>query len=671
MRTPVVIASALAVLVAGGAGAAVVVHQRGEAEQDRRARAAITALADGWSRRDLTGVPFADPDAAASLAPATTGLQASAVEVRPGKVTRDGELARADVEVSWTLPGGLRWTYPVPVTARRAGQAWLLQPPAQGSYWHPQLPVGAAMSLTRTPAERGDLLDRAGEALMPQGRVYPVQLDPGRATADVATRLERLVGEKAGVLAGRLAAAKRSGSKAPIAVITYRERDFQRLRADLDALPGVIYPATTQPLGPTREFGQPLLGSFGEVTAEVVQSSGGRYQAGDRAGLSGLQGRYDATLAGTPTVRVVITGDQASAPLFERPGTPGTDVALTLDPRVQAAAEKALVGTGEVPSALVAVDVATGEVLASANRPAFGFDRALTGRFPPGSAFKIASTYALLSTGRVALTTPVSCPARFVVDGRAFRNFEGESLGSPTFRQDVQHSCNTAFVQLAARLEPDDLQRAAAALGVGAGWGRELGVPNAVDGSVPVTTGATDQAAATIGQGRVLVSPLALAVMSGSVARGSYVPPRLLRTATAAPDSPAPSDSPAVSDETAASSAAPSAAPSSTPSSAPSAAPTAQPEPTPLDADAVAALRTVLRDVVTGGTATVLADTPGGPVSGKTGTAEFGSATPPRTHAWFTGYQGSIAFAVVVEEGRSGGSVAAPIAKAFLTELAR
>ena len=78
----------------------------------------------------------------------------------------------------------------------------------------------------------------------------------------------------------------------------------------------------------------------------------------------------------------------------------------------------------------------------------------------------------------------------------------------------------------------------------------------------------------------------------------------------------------------------------------------------------------MLRSVVTEGTATALAGAPGGPVFGKTGTAEFGTATPPKTHAWFTGYQGDIAFAVLVEEGRSGGSVAAPIARSFLTALA-
>ncbi len=67
----------------------------------------------------------------------------------------------------------------------------------------------------------------------------------------------------------------------------------------------------------------------------------------------------------------------------------------------------------------------------------------------------------------------------------------------------------------------------------------------------------------------------------------------------------------------------------------------------------------------------MLRNTPGGPVRGKTGTAEHGNDPDALPRIWFTGYQGDVAFAVLVEEGKSGGTVAAPIAKEFLTNLAR
>ena len=72
-----------------------------------------------------------------------------------------------------------------------------------------------------------------------------------------------------------------------------------------------------------------------------------------------------------------------------------------------------------------------------------------------------------------------------------------------------------------------------------------------------------------------------------------------------------------------------------------------------------------MRGVVTGGTGTA-ANVPGAPVFGKTGTAEFGTAQPPQTHAWFVGYRGDLAVAVLVEGGGVGGRVAAPIAATFL-----
>ena len=180
-----------------------------------------------------------------------------------------------------------------------------------------------------------------------------------------------------------------------------------------------------------------------------------------------------------------------------------------------------------MPSALVAVDVKTGDVLASANSPELGFDRAMTGHYPPGSAFKIATTYSLLTRARSRPTTPVTCPKNFVVDGRSYKNFEGESLGTPDFTTDFAHSCNTAFVQLSTKLGDDDLAKAAAALGL-TGWAKTLGVANAFDASIPTNNGKTDKASASIGQGRNVTSPLALAVLAANVARGSAIAPAVV-----------------------------------------------------------------------------------------------------------------------------------------------
>jgi Cell division protein FtsI/penicillin-binding protein 2 len=254
-------------------------------------------------------------------------------------------------------------------------------------------------------------------------------------------------------------------------------------------------------------------------------------------------------------------------------------------------------------------------------------NRALLGHYAPGSTFKMVTTLALLQDGLKPSDT-VACPATATVQGRSFRNYESEQLGSVPFRTDFAKSCNTAFVGLSKQLLPDDLQHTAASLGIGTPW--HLGT-DVFSGSVPANESAVDRAAAAFGQGRTEVSPLALAVATASVARGSFVPPTL------------------VVDDAVASA----------------------PQSAKLPAGPVHTLQSLMRDVVTSGTGTALRSVPGGAVHAKTGTAEFGTEKPPRTRAWITGWQGDIAFAVLVEEGSSGGAVAGPVAARFLTLLSQ
>ncbi len=618
--------AAVLVVVAVGAG----LWWRGEQRKDDAARAVLTALAAGWAKRSLTdpAVPFKDTQVRDSFATTFADMGSAPVTAKVDHFSRSGDTASATIAVAWTVADDRTWDYSVPFGAAYDGKQWQVTTSGTGSPWVPGLAAGATVALQRVWGQRGDILDADGKALMPMGEVYPVQLDPTRATAATAAALERLTGVKAGSLVTQLEKAQKAGSRAPIPVITYRRADFDKLAVKLDALKGVIYPRTEQPLARTRTFGQPLLGSFGPVSAQMVTDGKGRYVASDRAGLSGLQGQYDQTLGGTPGVQVTAS---TGAVLFEKKAVDGTDIHTSLDPTVQDAAEKAIATTGGTPSALVAVDVRSGEIAAVANNPALGFDRALTGQYPPGSTMKIATTYALLTGGKATPTTRTSCPKTYTVDGRAFHNFEGESLGTPTLNLNFAHSCNTAFIQLGEKLDSSALEKAANALGLGADWASTLGVDGTYAGSVPVTQGGTDHAASVIGQGRVLASPVAMAVVAGSVARGSFIAPTLVQS--------------------------PSTGASTTARK--------------LDPTAVSELRTMMRLVVTEGTGTALAGVPGGVVRGKTGTAEYGNANATRNRVWFVGYQGDLAFAVMVEDGSSGGTVAGPVAATFLTALAR
>jgi hypothetical protein len=291
-----------------------------------------------------------------------------------------------------------------------------------------------------------------------------------------------------------------------------------------------------------------------------------------------------------------------------------TTISLT----VQAAAEKALAA---LPgrAALVAIDVPTGEVRALANTPVEGLPAALE-PFPPGSTFKIVTAAAALAHG-VTPSSSVNCPRRVVLGGRTIRNHEKARLGTVSLTTAFAQSCNTAFAALGARLPAGALERTAAQFGFGLDQLLPIASPG---GQIPPPDSTARLVEDSIGQGQVTASPLAMASMAAGVAAGTWHQPHVLPCRECAR------------------------------------------HPVPQ----ASSLRSLMRAVVTSGTGTRAA-APGGPVYGKTGTAEYGDGDPLPTHAWFVGWQGSLAFAVFVEDGSSGGRVAAPVAAAFLRALPR
>ena len=364
-----------------------------------------------------------------------------------------------------------------------------------------------------------------------------------------------------------------------------------------------------------------LVGRVGPLPAEAVGPDTPLRVAGDPAGVSGLQAAFDEQLTGRAAGTVEVTDESGAVVqvLARFEGEAPEPLRTTIDPAVQAAAEVAL--SGGRPAALVAVHGPTGEVRAVVSRPLGGFNRALEGRYPPGSTFKVVTATALLHAG-VSVDEVVPCPASTVVDGRRIGNAGGEELGPIPFRMAFFRSCNTAFVRLAAdRLDGEAITAAAETYG----FGEEprLGVPAAA-ASFPEPASRVELVAAAIGQARVTVSPLHQASVAAAVQSGAWRPPRVV----AGQAGPA----------------------------------------RPLPPEAAGTLPDLMRLVVAEGTGTA-ARLPGTPVAGKTGTAEFGTRVPPRTHAWFIGFRGELAFAVVVEDAGFGGEVAAPIAADFLRRV--
>jgi hypothetical protein len=355
--------------------------------------------------------------------------------------------------------------------------------------------------------------------------------------------------------------------------------------------------------------GQPLRDS-GDLAGNLV----GRVDP-----LSGLQRVYDDRLRAQGGAVVVRDARGATVQtLHTYPMTDGESVRTTLDLRVQQAAETALATAARPTAAMVAIDTRTGGVLALANHPPSGASRAVRGTYPPGSTFKIVTATAALMNGKTA-NTPLDCTQSVSVGGRTFQNAEAEQFGPIPLRTAFAKSCNTAFIRLEESLPSDALEKAAQLYGFD---GRAPLDIASVGGSFPTPRDSVESAAASIGQARIEASPLQMASVAAAVASGTWRQPFVV-------GQPARSNAipPAV----------------------------------------LPSLRDFMRAVVTEGTA---ADVPmPGEVYGKTGTAEYGGGDNPPTHAWFVGYRGDVAFAVVVEDGGFGAETAAPIAARFLTAL--
>ncbi|MGI8756365.1 MAG: penicillin-binding transpeptidase domain-containing protein [Acidimicrobiales bacterium] len=620
--------------------------------QTNQAEAVARRFAAAWQAGDLSKVPYTKGGAkapaltkfaVAALTPADDDhpTKVEIVKVVPtpdapsssgtGATNPSAGRAVAAARVTWQLDAIHTWSYDTLIDLQRGSgtgrdKRWRVD-------WgprvvHPALTGPGILRTRRVTAIRGDINSLDGRPLVGQRDVVEVGIQPSRAPDPAATARQVALITKVNPddLVVRVVAAKPDQF---VSAVTLRRDAYDAIRAQIQRLPGTVFRESKQSLAPSKDFARALLGTAGQATQEDIDASKGRVVVGDVVGRSGLQAAQDQVLGGTHGVTVEVVPPAPAAPKTVKkfPPVPGKAVTVTLDPRVQIIAD-AVMASAPKPAALVAIRVSTGDVLAVANGPTGfnGYDRAMIGHYPPGSTFKVASGFALFDKG-VTLDTPVDCPATITI-GKVFKNAGGEVLGTVPFRKDFAESCNTAFAGQSRTISGQELSDAAAKLGYRK---IDLGVP-LFGGSVPVTTDATEHAANMIGQGKVEASPFAVALVSASVAAGHSVTPRLIVDPTKPVVPPGPAAA--------------------------------------LAPGSVAQLREAMRLVVTDGTGTALRGVPGGDVAGKTGTAEFGTASPPQTHAWFTGFQGDVAFAVLVEDGGVGGAVAAPLAADFLTKLA-
>ncbi len=287
---------------------------------------------------------------------------------------------------------------------------------------------------------------------------------------------------------------------------------------------------------------------------------------------------------------------------------PAADITTTLDINLQHAAEAALAPIAQ-PAAVVALQPSTGKVVAVAQNEAADAQGpiALTGLYPPGSTFKTVTVSAALANGAVTPDTVLPCPGEANIEGRRIPNDDKFDLGEVPLHTAFARSCNTTMARLAVNLPPNALTDTVAQLGLGIDYVTP-GLTT-VTGSVPPADTPAERVESSIGQGTVTASPFGMALVAASLAHGSPPAPMIV------------ADAPGVADRT----------------------------PPPLPAGVAEQVRTMMRETITAGTATQLADIPG--LLGKTGTAEYGDNSS--AHGWFVGIDGDLAFAVFVADAGS------------------
>ena len=592
-----------------------------------------TALSRGLSSGDLSKVAFAGSTAGAvqqQYADTVAGLGGAKPTVTLAGVTKtgSGEGATGTATLHWTWPVGTGWSYAtkVPLRVSPDGSAW--QVVWKNASVESSLAQGEILRATTVAARRGDILGPHGVGLVTERPVLRFGVDKHKVKGAAALHSARLLARLLGIdTASYARLVKGAGSEQFVPAIVYRQADVPpAVRQGYTAIKGVDAIAGDLPLAITKEFAAPILGTVGPVTAEMVKDHPGVYRAGDVAGLSGLQARYDEQLRGTAGVRVeaVDAKTGSSRLLFSTEPVAGQPLRLTLEPRLQLLAERILAGVGPA-SALVAIRPSTGALVAVANGPGNnGYNDATYGRFAPGSTFKTVGSLALVEHGQRP-SSPVDCPTSVNVDGKVFTNdsfYPPSANGRITLATALADSCNTAFINERTRLGSHDLVDAAATLGMGVD--HDLGFPAYFGNVVPPTT-ETTKAADMIGQGQILASPMAMATVMASVVAGHTVVPQLISSVTPATTSPA-----------------------------------------PLTLRQDATLKRLLRGVVTSGTGIGLDDVPGPPVIAKTGTAEFDRNGRTLTHAWMIAGQGDLAVCAFVDVGQTGAGTAGPLLEQFL-----
>ncbi|HEX9599132.1 MAG TPA: penicillin-binding protein 2 [Gaiellaceae bacterium] len=386
----------------------------------------------------------------------------------------------------------------------------------------------------RVQAPRGPILDRNGEVLVTNvpGRAVQIWSSDLPTRRGVRLREIRALARVLGLPANQIGAAIRRHRHDPLTPIRIKDSASRAqvfyLEERAEDFPGVqIVPAYLR-YYPNRELAAHVLGYVSEISPDqlkALRSQG--YRGGDSIGQTGIESYYDRYLRGTAglsQLRVDSLGRPISLVVPKVPAHPGNAVRLTLDVKLQKAAEEALrYGIDRAHNsqcygcwfsnggAIVALDPHDGSIRALASFPTYppslyvgrvrrraldtagltartaeamnypALDRGINAAYPPGSTFKPVTALAAMQEHILQPFESLACTGSYEKNGTTFKNwdpFVNEAMTLPTA---LARSCDTYFYQVGYRFYgmPSDrgprLQAWASRFGFGQKTGIDLG----------------------------------------------------------------------------------------------------------------------------------------------------------------------------------------------------
>lgn len=411
-------------------------------------------------------------------------------------------------------------------------------------------------------APRGAMLDREGRVLVDSYPSFSIllQRDNPKLVDKYLPQIEAGLGISKEDLEGELDAARTEPRFMPVIIKPEAsEADLafvESHRPDIPILDLMMVQRRRYPFG---EMLANTIGYVGEVSAQELEASNGRYRPGDIVGKAGLEKEYNSQLEGTDGMRRVVVNSvgKVMRTLDNIEAIPGKPIQLTIDYDLQSVAEHDMEGK---EGAVVAMDARTGAILAMVSRPTFNpndfavrippkewkelntdpetplLNRAIQAQLAPGSVFKIVMATAMLESKAIPPTYTVYCPGQATFYGRVFHC--DHAHGEVDLHKAIVASCDVYFYNVGKQLGIDRISYYANALGLGHLTGIDL--PGEEPGLVPSEAwvervfhhkwypGST--ISVSIGQGAVMVTPIQLVRMIDAVASGgTLVQPHLLK----------------------------------------------------------------------------------------------------------------------------------------------